>query len=687
MKTYRNLAALIAFMCCSCSVWADVPYEYYKSVNGKKKAELKSAFRNVIKTATVLDYGKGAGRTWSGFYVTDRYNGNQVRDRYSYEVFYFPAGSSAQSTDAANGMNIEHSFPKSWWGGTENQAYKDLYNLMPCEVSINTAKSNYAMGVVTNVKTNNGCTKVGTGNAGGRNANLWEPADEWKGDFARNYFYMVTTYSNLTWTGEGLTMLQNDEWPTLQRWAYELFLKWNRQDPVDEIEKERNEAVYGIQGNRNPFIDFPNLPEYIWGDSIDYAFNLANTSTDIPDDDYDITAYPASEIVSSVYSKRFDASWSKYQDGCEYTLDVYEKDASGNKTSLQGFPVTTAQCTYRVTDVKAETTYYYQVFVYNGASVVARSNEVRVDFPAITPVFSVSPARITFATVPGVPSDASVVTVTMFATEGKTFTANVPDAFEVSDDPDADDEDWSKTITLLGSSTGTSFFVRLSAQEEEGDYNGTMTLSTKGVNDCVVALLGSVDIRKPFFEDFETGSKGSYATAMVQCSAATWQLSDALLGKDPNSNVATSLRMKGSGVVEMQNDKTAGCDSLWFYAGNYGSDTGATLTVNYSLDGGQTWTAVATLQSFSGWKRYGFAIEQPGSIRLQFKGGGVATKRLNIDDIQMSDYNEETSIREELRVKSEESDDAWYALDGRKLSRKPAQPGIYIRNGKKIFVR
>jgi hypothetical protein len=109
--------------------------------------------------------------------------------------------------------------------------------------------------------------------------------------------------------------------------------------------------------------------------------------------------------------------------------------------------------------------------------------------------------------------------------------------------------------------------------------------------------------------------------------------------------------------------------------------------VNYSLDGGQTWTAVATLQSFSGWKRYGFAIEQPGSIRLQFKGGGVATKRLNIDDIQMSDYNEETSIREELRVKSEESDDAWYALDGRKLSRKPAQPGIYIRNGKKIFVR
>lgn len=67
MKTYRNLAALVAFMCCLCSVWADVPYEYYASVNGKKKAELKSAFRNVIKTATVLDYGGGPGKPGPAF--------------------------------------------------------------------------------------------------------------------------------------------------------------------------------------------------------------------------------------------------------------------------------------------------------------------------------------------------------------------------------------------------------------------------------------------------------------------------------------------------------------------------------------------------------------------------------------------------------------------------------------------
>ena len=79
-------------------------------------------------------------------------------------------------------MNIEHSFPKSWWGKTENQAYKDLYNLMPCESKINSSKSNYPMGEVVSGDTGNGWTKVGNGNDGKK---YWEPADEWKGDFAR----------------------------------------------------------------------------------------------------------------------------------------------------------------------------------------------------------------------------------------------------------------------------------------------------------------------------------------------------------------------------------------------------------------------------------------------------------------------------------------------------------------------
>jgi len=269
----KHIVVLLNFVMLPLLVVAEIPEGYYSNVNGLKMAELKSALHAIIAKANVLEYGSGAGKTWTGFYSTDRYDGNKVRDRYSNDVREFSSTASTTAASAPDGMNIEHSFPKSWWGGTKNQAYKDLFNLMPCEININSSKSNYAMGKVDKVKADNGCTKVGTGKAGEKSANLWEPADQWKGDFARGYFYMVTAYSDFVWTGEGLTMLESDEWPTMQQWAYELLLEWCRHDPIDQIEIDRNEAVYAIQGNRNPFVDFPKLEEYIWGDSIDVAFD------------------------------------------------------------------------------------------------------------------------------------------------------------------------------------------------------------------------------------------------------------------------------------------------------------------------------------------------------------------------------------------------------------------------------
>ena len=262
--------------------FAGIPEDYYEAANGKKKAELKAAMHNIIRPQKVLSYGSGPNSTWSGFYKTDRTSDGYVIDRYSprSEWVKFSSSSNENSASAPSGMNIEHSFPKSWWGGSTNNAYKDLFNLMPSESGINSSKSNYAMGKVTNVKVNNGSTKVGTGPTSyGNSAQLWEPADEWKGDFARDYFYMVTAYSDLNWTSNGLDMLENNDYPTMQQWAYTLLLEWAKQDPVDEIERKRNDDVYGIQKNRNPFVDFPNLAEYIWGDSIDFAFNIDGTST------------------------------------------------------------------------------------------------------------------------------------------------------------------------------------------------------------------------------------------------------------------------------------------------------------------------------------------------------------------------------------------------------------------------
>ena len=250
---------------------AQIPSGYYDALRGKKGAELKTAIHELIKKANVLDYGKGKGSTWWGFYTTDNDNG-YVIDRYSNERRAFNSQGSSVS-----GMNIEHSLPKSWWGGQSCQAYNDLFNLMPSDSKANSAKNNFGMGVVTSATFDNKCIQVGKS---GKGYSLWQPSTTWEGDFARDYMYMVTAYQDYEWThDEALHSLQNNTYPTLQPWAYTLYIQWAKEDPVSDVEVKRNNAVYAIQGNRNPYIDFPNLMEYVWGDSTDVAFDPSRTAT------------------------------------------------------------------------------------------------------------------------------------------------------------------------------------------------------------------------------------------------------------------------------------------------------------------------------------------------------------------------------------------------------------------------
>ncbi|MDO9634396.1 MAG: endonuclease [Paludibacter sp.] len=68
--------------------------------------------------------------------------------------------------------------------------------------------------------------------------------------------------------------MENNSYPVLKPWAIKLLLQWSRQDPVSEKERTRNEKVFLIQGNRNPFIDYPELVEYIWGDEAGEVWEL-----------------------------------------------------------------------------------------------------------------------------------------------------------------------------------------------------------------------------------------------------------------------------------------------------------------------------------------------------------------------------------------------------------------------------
>ena len=246
--------------------------EYYTSVDGTKGGEpLKTVLHNLIKNHKQISYGSGESSTWGAFYTTDAVveNGKRrVLDMYSSEKRYF--GSKGSAVD---GMNIEHSVAKSWWGGSKNYAYCDLHHLNPSDQEANSRKSNYPLGELTSVSWDNGVTFVGKAKIDGTSENAYEPCDEYKGDFARVFMYMFTCYQNLTWEKTWMNYA-NSTYPTLKPWAVELLLKWHKQDPVSEKEVNRNNAVYAVQGNRNPYVDYPQLADYVWGDSVNYVFHL-----------------------------------------------------------------------------------------------------------------------------------------------------------------------------------------------------------------------------------------------------------------------------------------------------------------------------------------------------------------------------------------------------------------------------
>ena len=264
----KLFASILALCACLCAL-AEAPDGYYQSLNGKKDADLKNAIYQLVHNFTQVSSYNNLPRY---FERTDVYpDSRQWWDMYGNAPIYLPWSGKL--------LNREHSFPKSWWGGSTGiPAYVDLNHLYPADAAANQAKSNWPLGKVdmtASTKYNNGVSIVGypvTGQGGGSQS-VFEPADEYKGDFARTYFYMVTCYQDLTWVTKYSWMMEQNTYPTLKGWASKLLLEWHRNDPVSEKEINRNEVVYSIQNNRNPFIDHPELAEYIWGNKVGQTFN------------------------------------------------------------------------------------------------------------------------------------------------------------------------------------------------------------------------------------------------------------------------------------------------------------------------------------------------------------------------------------------------------------------------------
>ncbi len=276
MRRYNFFFVLISALAVSLGTQAQAPKGYYKSIDGQFGAELKSSLGRAIAEHKVFSYSD----LWDTYEVTDVVPGtkDQILEYYSDKVMYY--------TSRGTQINREHTVPQSWWGkGNICDAYTDLFNVLPAEAAVNGQKSNYPLGEVTGTpKFDNGVTKIGPSNNSGGANNVFEPADEYKGDFARVYFYVATCYAAAPWTAEAYSMMSAA--PTIKEWTLPTLLAWNESDPVDEREMKRNEACYYLQGNRNPFVDYPQLAQFIWGDKQNELFELSDEPINNPSQTY-----------------------------------------------------------------------------------------------------------------------------------------------------------------------------------------------------------------------------------------------------------------------------------------------------------------------------------------------------------------------------------------------------------------
>ncbi len=297
-------------------LFAQIPQGYYDRAYGKSGRELQDSLCSIIDGHKRIHFNESYYDTLTHITTyhdtclltmypqTDPVRGEQGQIFDIYNACSFTPedlGEYSEGMLSCVHFQKEHTFPAAWFNGRNMnagfcakrcEAYSDLFNVYPADAKANNLRRDNPYGVVNR---DGAATLFSAGAALGYNVyeppyatmtmprsqkTAFEPLDEFKGDIARNYFYMATRYmhEDATWpTTWDSTPMFNRSQP--REWALAMLLEWHFSDPVSEKEIWRNNAIYGIQGNRNPYIDHPELVTLVWGnDSAHTTFQpvLAN---------------------------------------------------------------------------------------------------------------------------------------------------------------------------------------------------------------------------------------------------------------------------------------------------------------------------------------------------------------------------------------------------------------------------
>ncbi|MDH6253724.1 endonuclease I [Chryseobacterium sp. H1D6B] len=288
---------LLPILLVSSYITAQIPAGYYDGTAGLTGYTLKSKLHDIIAAKNVnWNYGDLMNyynqTDLDTYYDHDASNTTLLLDIYS-EI---PTGPDAYEYTSAQlissaateglGYNREHMMPQSTFY-SNYPMYSDLFYVIPTDAKINQLRSNYPYGISTTTPSNVYYTFTNSSKIGKSaipnypyTGRVYEPINEFKGDIARSLLYFAVRYEGKLGTfnfnnnanpASDSNPLDGTEEKAFDDAYIAMLLQWHAQDPVSQREIDRNNTVYAIQKNRNPFIDNPQWVNVIWGQTPDTA--------------------------------------------------------------------------------------------------------------------------------------------------------------------------------------------------------------------------------------------------------------------------------------------------------------------------------------------------------------------------------------------------------------------------------
>ena len=295
---------------------------YYSGISSTLGSSLANELNSLISSNTsVISYSNLYTKAYP---TTDVMPGTDiVWDIYSNEIYDITSDSGSSATSEGMGFNREHTVPQSWFSKASPMV-SDIYHVYPTDIYVNNQRSSYVYDDVSSAsKTYNNGSKLGTGTIFSSKT-TFEIADEYKGDIARGYFYMAIRYKDKlsSWTSGEAQNIFSSSYPYLTSNAISIFTKWSHLDPVSDKEMIRNDAIYSLQNNRNPFIDHPEWIDTIWTNS--YTDSTTNTQYSLNNVISAISSLSSSSSSDSIYE-----AYNKY-----VRLTVSDKENVSNASTL-----------------------------------------------------------------------------------------------------------------------------------------------------------------------------------------------------------------------------------------------------------------------------------------------------------------------------------------------------------------